>query len=121
MHATEDKWERSFDYPVFCFKHLHRDFHLDLCDSDDRIAILNKIVLLSTLRWQEIQTSGRHGLGSEKIAVGSIKASRPAFLTPDVDFLLALRFNGRKPMVGHRNKFIFHILYFDRNFTLYDH
>lgn len=118
---TQDKWEKSFDYPVFCFKHLHKDYHLSQCEDEDRIALVNQLVVLSSLTWQEIQYSGRHGAGSEKIKISSMKPKKPVFLTPDVDFLLAIRFSGKKPMIGHRNKFVFHILYLDTKFEAYKH
>lgn len=62
----------------------------------------------------------RHGLGTEKINQSSIKASKPASVTPDVSFY-ALRFQGKKAMVGYKSDFIFHVVYLDRDFTLYDH
>jgi hypothetical protein len=75
---------------------------------------------LSGLVWHQIQSAPRHGLGSEKIPRNAIKVGIPLFLTEDVD-LLAIRFSGKKPMVGYRDGTIFNILWFDWNFSLYDH
>lgn len=36
-------------------------------------------------------------------------------------FLLVLRILGKKPFIGHRNKFVFHILYIDNKFSVYNH
>jgi hypothetical protein len=111
----------DLDYPVFCFKHLHKKHDLDKCEDTEKKSLIEKIVTLSQLSWKDIQNSPRHGLGSEKIAISSIKPSCPPFITDDVKHLLAIRFDGMKPMLGHRNKFIFHILFLDRDFTVYKH
>ncbi len=111
----------DLDYPIFCFKHLHKHHNLDKCEESEKKSLIEKIVKLSQLSWADIQNAHRHGLGSEKIAISSIKPSRPSFLTDDVKFLLSLRFDGMKAMLGHRNRFIFHVLFIDRDFTVYDH
>jgi hypothetical protein len=112
---------QDFKHPVFCFKYLHKDHNLDKCDPDERRSLIEQVVRLSQLEWQTLTTTHRHGMGSEKIAVTSIKPNLPNFITEDVSFLLAFRFQGLKPIVGHRNKFIFHIIFIDRDFTVYKH
>ena len=109
----------SFNHPIFCFKHLHKDHNLDKCIDDEKRALIEQIVKLSQLTWNDIQLSRRHGLGSEKIRRKSIKPSIPVFITEDVDFFLALRYDGKKAMIGYRNRFIFHLIYIDRNHTVY--
>jgi hypothetical protein len=111
----------DFDYPIFCFKHLHKEHDLEKCDDSEKKSLMEKIVTLSQLSWSNIQVAPKHGLGSEKINIKSIKPSRPSFITDDVTFLLAVRFQGKKPMIGHRHKFVFHIIYIDRDFTVYNH
>ena len=73
--------------------------------------------------WRVLQHSDRHGSGCEKIRLNSLKSELPVSISSmeDVNFLLAFRFDGLKPFVGHRNRFIFHVLYIDRDFTLYKH
>ncbi|RKZ51237.1 MAG: hypothetical protein DRR16_14980 [Candidatus Parabeggiatoa sp. nov. 3] len=75
---------------------------------------------LSQLTWAEISKSSRHGLGYEKIARTSIRAPIPKHIKDDIVFI-AFRFYGKAPMVGYRTDAIFHILWIDRNFTLYEH
>lgn len=116
-----DTWENNFNHPVFCFRYLHRNCHINKCESNEKIDLLERIVKLSGLSWQEIETTGRHGFGSEKISRESIKQDLPNDITEDVSHFLALRFSGKKAFVGFRNKFVFHILYIDRDFTLYHH
>jgi hypothetical protein len=111
----------NYQYPIFCFKHLHKDFNFDICTNEEKCEFLNQISMLSKLTWQEIQTSHKHGLGSEKINIDSIIPSTPGFITPDVKHLLALRFSGKKPFLGIRNRFILHVIYVDPKMEVYNH
>lgn len=111
----------DIDYPIFCFKHLHRDYGVDMCTKDEKAALISKMATLSQLTWSQIQLAGKHGLGAEKIKRNAIKASIPSFITEDVDDLFAIRFKGKAPIVGHKSGSIFHVIYIDRTFTLYSH
>jgi hypothetical protein len=75
---------------------------------------------MSQLTWNELRQAQRHGIGSEKIDRKSITRPIPSHITEDVTFL-AFRFSGKKSMVGYRMKEMFHIIWFDRDFKLYDH
>lgn len=110
-----------YDYPIFCFKHLHKDYNLDHCDADEKKSLIEQIVILSQMTWQEIQMAPRHGIGTEKIDISSLSSPCPPFITEDVKFLLAFRFQGKKPFLGHRNRFIFHVIFIDRSFRAYAH
>ncbi len=111
----------NLKHPVFCFKYLHKDFCLDQCTSNEKRALINQIVMISQMDWNDLQLSGRHGMGSEKIPVNALKSNIPYTLTDDVKHLLAFRFDGLKSFVGHRNRFIFHVLFIDREYKLYNH
>lgn len=111
----------EFDYPIFCFKHLHPKHNLDQCDKDEKSALVEQLAKLSQLSWVQVQMADRHGLGSEKISRSSIKSSIPASITDDVQDFLAFRFSGKKPFIGFRNQFILHIVYIDKSFSVYDH
>lgn len=111
----------NYQHPVFCFKYLSPDYNIDSCEINDKKELIEKIVQLSQMTWNQIKTSPKNGLGSEKISVKSIKPGIPSFITEDVEFLLALRYYGKKAVIGHRNKFIFHVIFIDRDFTVYDH
>ncbi|MFN8715204.1 MAG: hypothetical protein ACK5Z2_20310 [Bacteroidota bacterium] len=111
----------QFDYPIFCFKHLHQgEFGVERCDTQDQAALLKRLNKLSQMSWQQINTAQRHGLGWEKISQSSVRAGIPRHVTPDVD-LLAFRFSGLAPFVGYRNLAVFHILFIDSKFNLYNH
>lgn len=113
--------DSSIDYPIFCLKHLQSGYDLSICDKDEKAALIDQLSTLSKLTWNTIKLLPRHGMGSEKIARGSINPAIPSFVSDDVDFFLAFRFQGRKPFIGHRNGVILHILYIDRAFTAYSH
>ena len=111
----------DIEHPIFCFRYLHRDYGIEQCTSDEKISLLTRLHQLSSMSWEQIRLASRHGLGTEKIAKTSIRPGIPPISTNDVDFLLALRFHGNAPFVGHKNNFIFHILYIDRAFNVYPH
>ncbi|MBD2305687.1 hypothetical protein H6G17_09195 [Chroococcidiopsis sp. FACHB-1243] len=106
--------------PIFCLRFLSKDYCLSKCTKDEKSAFADTIFKLSQLTWSEINSSGRHGLGYEKIARDSLKAAVPKHVTDDVNFI-AFRFCAKAPMVGYRDRAVFHVLWLDRNFTLYNH
>lgn len=106
--------------PVFSLRHIQQDYCISRCDQDDKVAFADQIVLLSKLTWGQIKFAPKHGLGSEKIARSSFNVPIPDSVKEDVTFL-AMRYNGKKAMVGFRDRAVFHILWFDRDFTVYDH
>jgi len=112
--------------PIFSLRYMSPSYSLEKCTKEEKQAFVERMIRLSRLTWQEILHAPRHGLGSEKIGRDSISGdSIPPEIPPDAKFL-ALRFHGKAPMVGFREKEffrrdIFHIVWFDRDFTLYRH
>lgn len=106
--------------PIFCFKHLQKDYDIPDLQQADQAALVNQLRTLSKLTWQDIKQSGRHGLGTEKIARSSIKVAIPTVITEDVQFL-AFRFSGKKPMIGYRSHDVFHLVFLDHDFSVYNH
>jgi len=72
------------------------------------------------MTWGEIIQAPRHGMGFETIARNAIRRPIPNHVTDDVTFI-AFRFSGKKPMVGYRTDGMFHIIWFDCSYDLYDH
>ncbi len=105
--------------PVFCLRYMRRPYSVDDCDKDDKAAFASRLYLLSQMTWAQIKMADRHGAGTEKIATNSIRVGTD-HLPQDVD-LLALRFSGNKPMVGYRDGVVFHIIWLDHSFTVYNH
>ena len=108
--------------PFFAFERMQEGtgFSVTCCDLANQAAALARLFKLSRMTWSEIHNAPRHGFGTEKIARSAIKAPIPANVTEDVTFL-ALRYNGKAPMVGFRDGRTFQVLYFDHSFKLYDH
>jgi len=111
----------DINYPVFCFRYLVRGYDMAECDENELADLIQQLGRLSLLSWQDVQLAPRHGLGSEKIARTSISAPIPGAATEDVKFFLSLRFQGKKPFVGFRNGYVFHVLWIDNRFRVYPH
>ena len=108
--------------PLFSLERLQTgSYCLQSLDKDGKSAFADAIFRRRSCSWKEIKQMPKHGLGFEKIARKSIRAPIPAFITPEVDSFLAFRFHGKKPMVGYRQGDIFYILWFDVDFSLYNH
>ncbi|UAA38792.1 hypothetical protein KIH87_19395 [Paraneptunicella aestuarii] len=90
-------------------------------DQEHKAMFSEAIFRRKSLTWNDIKSSDRHGLGTEKIPKTSINAPIPRFKTEDIENFLVFRYHGKDPMVGYRQKDIFFVLWFDHNFTLYDH
>ena len=104
--------------PVFSLRYMREKYSLEKCTSEQKKAFGCRVVELFQLKWSQIIMAPRHGFGCEKISPQSIKGdSIPPCIDPDIT-LLAIRFSGKAPMIGYREKDIFHILWFDLNFTL---
>lgn len=110
-----------YKHPIFCFKYLHKDYGLEPCSAEQKISFVERLCTLSKMDWQDIQLAHRHGMGSEKIARSAIQPGIPAGISEDVEHFLALRFYGKAPFVGYRNKFVFHVVFIDHNFSVYRH
>jgi hypothetical protein len=107
------------DVPFFSFLHLQSGHCVKSCEADDQVAFAQKLQELGSLTWAEIIGSGRHGLGKEKIPACQIQKSIPIGVPKDK--LIALRFSGKKPMVGFREGRVFHILWLDHKWDVYKH
>ncbi|MCY7275487.1 MAG: hypothetical protein LH702_17550 [Phormidesmis sp. CAN_BIN44] len=106
--------------PIFSLYYLNKDYCLSACDKDQKAAFADTLYKLSQITWNEIISSPRHGAGCERISRNSIRTSIPNHLKEDVNFI-AFRFYGKAPMVGYRDENIFHVIWIDRVFSLYDH
>lgn len=108
--------------PIFSLEKLQPGkYCLSALDQENRAMFADSIFRRRNLTWNEIKRADRHGLGTEKIAKGSINAPTPKFITEEVDSYIAFRYHGLRPMVGYRLRDIFYVLWFDSDFTLYKH
>jgi hypothetical protein len=108
--------------PIFSLEKLQPGkYCLSELAQEDKAMFADAIYRRKSLTWNEIKRADRHGLGTEKIAKDAIKAPTPRFITEDMDSYLVFRFHGLKPMVGYRQREVFYVLWFDSDFTLYNH
>lgn len=108
--------------PIFSLEKLQQgDYCLSSLDQENKAMFAEAIYRRKSVTWAEIKKLPRHGLGTEKMSKHRIKAAIPQFITEDVSDFLVFRYHGLRPMVGYRQRNIFFVLWFDHNFTLYDH
>ena len=120
--SSRKNFSTQHEHPIFCLKYLDRKhYSLSVCTKEEKAAFADTLDRLSQLTWAEISKSSRHGLGYEKISQNSIRATIPKHIRLDDIILITFRFYGKAPMVGYRENIIFHILWIDRDFTLYQH
>ena len=118
--ADSAKIDFNREKPTFCLRHIDSHYCISSCDVNEKASFADTLRNLSQLTWSELRSSPHRGMGCEKIARDALKRPIPPGITEDVTFL-AFRFHGKKPMVGYRVNEMFHIIWFDRDFTLYDH
>lgn len=118
---TTDQESTEQQPPYFSLRYVSDNkYCISGCELHDKAAFANTLRKLSQLTWVEIKQQPRHALGFEKISRSSINAGIPPHIKEDVQFI-AFRFSGKKPMVGYRDGAVFHIVWFDYDFSLYDH
>lgn len=100
---------------------LNTGYCLTRCTVPERAAFASRIREMSQLTWLQIKGSPRHDQGCEEIPQRQIRGSSiPKGVHPDAT-LLSFRCIGKHPMVGFREGQTFHIIWIDRDFTLYKH
>lgn len=120
ISAQSPRLDYSREKPTFCLRFVDPEYCITACEAADKAAFADKMRRMSQMTWNDLIQAPRHGMGLEKISPSSITRPLPAQVTEDVS-LISFRFSGKKPMVGYRQDGTFHILWFDRNFTLYPH
>jgi len=106
--------------PSFCFKHCVREYSVESCTTEEKSALADTLWQLSQRTWNELHSAHRHGSGCEKIDRTAIRVGIPRAVTEDAN-IWAFRFYGKAPMLGYRDGRMFHIVWLDRAFKVYDH
>ncbi|MDD5189934.1 MAG: hypothetical protein PHE50_02695 [Dehalococcoidales bacterium] len=106
--------------PIFSLIYLQKSYCISICSNEQKIGFTNTMRILSSMTWNQINSSDRHLHGKEIISRKSLKVPVPSFISEDEN-IIAIRFHDNAPMVGVRRDDIFHIFWFDRNFTVYNH
>lgn len=107
-------------YLTISLRHIRNSHCISTCDDSETKSFADKVRILTSKTWTEINGMSRHGLGSEQISRVSLKVQVPQHLTDDVN-IIAFRFCGMKPMIGYRDGPVFYVLWFDRAFDCYAH
>jgi hypothetical protein len=119
-HATQNVDDHP---PAFSFEKMQDGSgnSFNCCQDDDRLALARRLFMLSRLPWKQIRQAPSTGFGSEQIPKHRIKRAIPTSVTEDVESFSSLHFVGKKRFVGYRVGQIFHILWVDHTFEVYDH
>ncbi|QBR85393.1 hypothetical protein E3983_10275 [Legionella israelensis] len=120
MSVKHDSTSTNHLKPTFSLEHIQANYCVSNCSQKQKAAFADSLLKRSQMTWNEIMQAPRHKLGQETISQNSIKAPLPKDITPDTKFI-ALRFDGKAPMVGRRDGRVFIIYWLDHNFSLYDH
>jgi hypothetical protein len=99
---------------------LQAGYDVTALTPQQRCDLVDRMSRLSQLEWTQVIGSARHGLGSEKIAVSSLRKPLPAGISPDTN-ILAFRCFGMMPMLGFRRHHVLHLIWLDPNGDIYDH
>lgn len=116
-HETRDAGG-DLEKPVFSMQLMPGSHCVDECDASEQAAFARALWKRSQLTWRQLRQAPRDGLGYEKIE--SLNVPLPSGVTDDVS-IIAFRFDGKKPMVGYKDGVVFHVLWLDRAFNVYDH
>jgi hypothetical protein len=110
-------------YPAFSFEKMQDKSgnSVNCCADEDRVALVKRLFMLSRMTWKEIRNAPAKGVGSEQIPKFRIQRPIPPSVTPDVDQFSSLHFSGNKRFIGYRVGQIFHILWVDHSFEVYNH
>jgi len=108
--------------PIFSLEKLQKGkYCLSELNQENKAKFADAMFRRKGLTWKQIKQQDRHGLGTEKIPKNQIKAPIPKFITEDFKDFLVFRYNGLHPMVGYRQRDVFFVIWFDHDFSLYDH
>ena len=110
----------SKNKPVFSFLYLSKSHCITKCEKNEQASFVRKMHLLSQRTWDQIYSSPAHKNGCEKIDRKSLKVPMPQDIKDDAK-ILSIRFCREAPMVGFREKDVFHIIWFDRKYDVYAH
>ena len=120
--SSKETQDYDSQTPAFSLRFIQNgDYCFSSLDKELQAAFGEFIYRRKDLTWRQLRDIGRHGLGYEYIDTDSIKAAIPESLIPDNDKFMTFRFCGMRPVIGFRIHRTFYALWFDHNFSVYDH
>ncbi len=114
----------SRNYLTFGFKDL-RDISYIKAKNDSVyfIDFIQHLRKFCSLTWNDVQTTQRHGFGTESIEVDALKDSAKAWVPSGQTKLLVLRSTGNNhAFLGYRDGTVFQVLFIEYHFgDIYNH
>lgn len=104
-------------FPEFSLTYVRKGFDVRDCTQEDRAHLAATLSDLSKRTWKELKTLHRHKGGFEIIRQ----------LAPELPekwqgaLPIAFRFSGMKPVIGVRDRQVFHIIWIDPAMKKYRH
>ncbi len=129
LHSGQQEVLRSVSEPPdhnkssvkYCFSCMRSGFSVSDLQTDAKEAFLQTIERRGNLTWEQVLLDGKHGLGTEQMPSSSIIPSLPPGWDKSSDYTV-LRYFGNLPMVGWRDRDVFHIVWVEANYgDVYDH
>ncbi len=117
---TSTSLSSQIQHPVFCLHYLSSDYCLTKCDQIERASFADTIRILSQCSWNEIITNRIKGYEKILDKKSINKGYLPSNIPEDAS-IIGFHFHDKKRVLGWRNAFIFHIVWFDPKFKLYKH
>lgn len=113
--------EKTKQYPIFCFRHIHSKYSFNELDKDETFLIVNKLCTLAISDWQTITFSSGKENWYETIAINKIRKQLPLPLEfSDITHISSIRRSSRGRIIWSTNdKWVFQIFFLDRLHELY--
>jgi hypothetical protein len=107
--------------PIFSFRYMKYQSNncVSRCDENTKASIIETLVKLSQLTWNQIISTPSKGLGCESINCAQFRVTLPTLITPDVKNLNVFRYSDVGRIAGYRETDIYHVLVVGSN--LYKH
>jgi hypothetical protein len=118
--APEQLESSNTKHPVFCFQYMDSDFGTEKCEKNEKVDVLRKLCQLSQQSWLDLLQKLKIQGGFTTIPREQLRRPTPAHVTEDTP-IIKVRFKDAKTLVGYRDGVVFHIVWIDRDYSLYNH
>jgi len=103
--------------PKFSLRYIQPDYCITKCEQADQLQFVQAMLKRKEMPWKMLITLPHEKLGCEVIRSLNIRSPECA----KDKSIIAFRFSGKKAMIGFRERDVFYILWFDRDFSVYAH
>ena len=105
------------DPPKFSLRYIQLDYCITRCEQDDQLQFIQSMLKRRDVPWKTLTVLPHEKLGCEIIR--SLNVPMPECAKGKS--IISFRFSSKKAMVGFRERDVFYILWFDRDFSVYTH